>query len=70
MKLLTSLDSKNYGVGRLVLAPNYSNNCFLCYSDSITEGTVNVYDCHDMIPYPPFLAHAGPILKLSLNYQG
>jgi len=70
MKLLASLDSKNYGVGRLVLAPNYGNNCFLCYSDSITDGTVNVYDCNEMVPYNPIKAHSGPVLKLALNFAG
>ena len=70
MKLLNSIDSKNFGVCRIVLAPNFNTNCFLCYSDSITDGKVSVYDCNEMVPYKPIEAHTSPVLKLSINPLG
>lgn len=70
MKLLTSIDSKNYGVGRLVLAPNFTSSCFLCYSDSIIDGKVSIYDCNEMVSYKPIDAHTAPVLKLAINMAG
>jgi len=49
MKLLYSIESKNYGVGRIALSPSFTNKCVLCYSDSITKGNVTIFDCVELV---------------------
>jgi WD40 repeat protein len=42
----------------------------LVYTDSITKGTVKVYDAWNLRQSSVFEAHQAPILKMSMNYQG
>jgi len=42
----------------------------MCYSDSIVDGRVTVYDCTDMNQVKEFVAHSSPILKMAINSVG
>lgn len=69
-RILESLVVKNNQLGRLVLSPNNSENCYLVYTDSITKGTVKVYDAWNLRQAATFDAHQSPILKMSMNFLG
>ena len=69
-RILESLFVKNNQLGRVVLSPNNSDNCYLVYTDSITKGTVKVYDAWNLRQATSFDAHQSPILKMNMNYQG
>ena len=69
-RILESIVVKNNQLGRLVLSPNYSENCYLVYTDSITNGIVKVYDTWNLRLASTFEAHQSPILKMGINYVG
>ena len=68
-RILESIVVKNQ-LGRIVLSPNNTENWFLVYSDSITSGTVKVYDAWNLRLSKEFEAHEAPILKMAMNYLG
>lgn len=69
-RILESLVVKNNQLGRMVLSPHNSENCYLVYTDSITKGTVKVYDAWNLRQAASFEAHQSPILKMDMNYHG
>lgn len=61
---------KNNQLGRMLLSPNNSENCYLVYTDSIYKGTIKVYDAWNLRQSSTFEAHQTPILKMSMNFEG
>lgn len=69
-RILESIVVKNNLLGRLVLSPNNTENWFLVYTDSITNGVVKVYDAWNLRLAKEFEAHQSPVLKMAMNYLG
>ena len=71
MKILHIYEINNISLGKLILSNNINKNVWVCFSCSIDEGEVKIYDAL----YPSTFkiqikAHKSPILKLSLNDRG
>lgn len=74
-RILESIVVKNNLLGRIVLSnckssSLYTENWYLAYTDSITSGTVKVYDAWNLRLAKEFVAHQSPILKMAMNYLG
>jgi autophagy-related protein 18 len=70
MKILHTIDVGIVNLGKLVLSPSSDKNNFICYSSSIDEGIVKVYDLLYLSLKTTIKAHKSPILKISINYKG
>ena len=71
MKILHIYEINNISLGKLILSNNINKNVWVCFSSSIDEGEVKIYDAL----YPSTIkiqikAHKSPILKLSLSDKG
>lgn len=71
MKILHIYEINNISLGKLILSNNINKNVWVCFSCSIDEGEVKIYDAL----YPSTFkiqikAHKSPILKLSLSDRG
>ena len=71
MKVLHIYEIENISLGKLILSNNINKNVWVCFSSSIDEGEVKIYDAL----YPSTIkiqikAHKSPILKLSLSDKG
>ena len=71
MKILHIYEINNICLGKLILSNNINKNVWVCFSSSIDEGEVKIYDAL----YPSTIkihikAHKSPILKLSLSDKG
>jgi len=69
MKPIHSLEINSQLTPRYVLSPS-PTNCFLAYSDSISDGSVNIFDAFNLTSKTKFMAHKSPVLKLSFNNAG
>jgi autophagy-related protein 18 len=70
MKILHTIDVGIVNLGKLVLSPSSDKNNYVCYSSSIDEGIVKVYDLLYLSLKTTIKAHKSPILKISINYKG
>ena len=71
IKNMHSFNVSNLCLGEIVLSNNTDKNVRVCFSSSVDQGEVKVYDTL----YPPtkkilIKAHKSPILKLSLSDKG
>ena len=71
IKNMHSFNVSNLCLGEIVLSNNTDKNVWVCFSSSVDQGEVKVYDTL----YPPtkkilIKAHKSPILKLSLSDKG
>jgi WD40 repeat protein len=71
MKILHIYEINNICLGKLILSNNINKNVWVCFSCSLYEGEVKIYDAL----YPSTIkiqikAHKSPILKLSLSDKG
>ena len=71
MKILHIYEINNVSLGKLILSNNINKNVWVCFSSSLDEGEVKIYDAL----YPSTIkiqikAHKSPILKLSLSDKG
>ena len=71
MKILHIYEINNISLGKLILSNNINKNVWVCFSSSLDEGEVKIYDAL----YPSTIkiqikAHKSPILKLSLSDKG
>lgn len=58
-------------MGRVVMSPNPSELCpFLLYSNSVSNGILNVYDMEHLSIRRKILAHDSPIVKIAVNFEG
>jgi autophagy-related protein 18 len=70
MKILHTIDVGIVNLGKLVLSPNSDKNNYICYSSSVDEGIVKIYDLLYLSLKTTIKAHKSPILKISINYKG
>jgi autophagy-related protein 18 len=56
-------------LGRFVLSPSIENS-YLCFSDNISEGEIEIYDVFNLIPKAKIRAHNSPIKAMAINYRG
>ncbi|MCQ2819711.1 MAG: hypothetical protein MJ252_20795, partial [archaeon] len=70
MKILHTIDVGEVPLGRLVLSPVADKNNFVCYSSSLDEGVVSVFDTLNLSFKAHIKAHKSPILKITINATG
>jgi autophagy-related protein 18 len=70
MKIISTIDVGTVTLGKLVLSASSDKNNFVCFSSSMDEGMVRVYDLLSFSFKLSIKAHKSPILKMTLNYKG
>eukprot|EP00826_Nyctotherus_ovalis_P062106 TRINITY_DN892_c0_g2_i2.p1 TRINITY_DN892_c0_g2~~TRINITY_DN892_c0_g2_i2.p1 ORF type:complete len:165 (-),score=44.15 TRINITY_DN892_c0_g2_i2:537-1031(-) len=68
MKLAHSINI-NYMQSKIGLAPS-SENCYLAYTDSGTEGIVNIFDANLLSLVKTVAAHKSCVARIALNFDG
>ena len=68
-KLLHSFEITNISLGKLAYHENNEKNNLLCFSESINEGIVKIYDLLSQ-GIKEIKAHKSPIFRMCLNNEG
>ena len=68
---LHSYEVSNICLGKLILSNNIDKNVWVCFSSSLDQGEVKIYDAlYPSTKKIQIKAHKSPILKLSLSNKG
>ena len=68
MKLVHSINI-NYMQSKIGLAPS-NENCYLAYTDSNTEGMLNIFDTNSLTLVKTIAAHKSLVVKIAFNFTG
>ena len=69
MRIQDKLDVNDH-LGRIVLSPNATYNPYLVYSQSLKEGSLEVYDTSTQRKINTIKCHRTPILKIGMGPFG
>lgn len=70
-KIIHNYEINNICLGKLILSNNTNENVWICFSSSVDEGEVKLYDALNPSTIKiQIKAHKSPILKMSLSEKG
>lgn len=69
MRIVDKIDADNH-LCRIVLSPNATYNPYLVYSQSMKEGSLEVYDTSRQVKVNTIKCHRTPILKIGMGPFG